>query len=145
MQRLGKGRGKQKKDNEAEASGGGLFSMMEIEVRERESRRGWGGQRALASHLPAEPTWWQQGLCHFGIMNIHHRGVTSNTYMAVNPERCALVNLITRWWKGTGNLSLRVAETEGAAPQNGQGLSHTGRMGLCSFEHSGPSQWFDQG
>lgn len=103
------------------------------------------GQRALASHLPAKPTWWQQGLCHFGVMNIHHWQVMPNTYMAVNPERCTLVNLITRWWKGMVNLPRRVVEAEGAAPRNGWGLSHTRRMGLCSIVRSGRSQWFDQG
>lgn len=43
------------------------------------------------------------------------------------------------------NLPWRVVEAKGAAPEKGQGLSHTQRMGLCSIVHLGPSQWFDQG
>lgn len=83
------------------------------------------GQRALASHLPAKPTWWQQGLCHFGVMNIHHWQVMSNTYMAVNPERCTLVNLITRWWKGDGEPS--------TASGGGRRGSATERMGPVTY------------
>lgn len=94
------------------------------------------GQRAHASHLPAKPTQWQQGPCHFGSMNIHYWQVTSNTYTAVNPERYTPVNLIKCWWKGMMYLAWRVAEAEGAEPCNGRGSPRT--QLICSVVRSHP-------